>query len=149
MRQVPLAVQLITYISDSCSREPFATEVAEKLCFEHVAREHNPEPKANTSGDGQFSPRVEFNNNLGLGQTPQPQPLSGSNSQVCPNNFYGSPYLFCPGNQTYSSCVREDYKSWWCSTTANELAECDDQKCPLEAWGKLLIITSQMEVALA
>ena len=61
MRQVPLAVQLITYISDSCSREPFATEVAEKLCFEHVARGHNPEPKPNTSGDGQFwgSPRVE------------------------------------------------------------------------------------------
>ena len=28
----------ITYISDSCSREPFATEVAEKLYFEHVAR---------------------------------------------------------------------------------------------------------------
>ena len=83
---------------------------------------------------------------------PNPNPsvhCSGSNSQVCPNNFYGSPYLFCPGNQTYSSCVREDYKSWWCSTTANELAECDDQKCPLEAWGKLLIITSQMEVALA
>ena len=53
MRQVPLAVQLITYISDSCSREPFATEVAEKLCFEHVARGHNPEPKPNTSGDGQ------------------------------------------------------------------------------------------------
>ena len=59
MRQVPLAVQLITYISDSCSREPFATEVAEKLCFEHVARGHNPEPKPNTSGDGQIwgSPR--------------------------------------------------------------------------------------------
>ena len=44
---------------DSCSREPFATEVAEKLCFEHVARGHNPEPKPNTSGDGQIwgSPR--------------------------------------------------------------------------------------------
>ena len=35
--------------------------MAEKLCFEHVARGHNPEPKPNTSGAGQFwgSPRVE------------------------------------------------------------------------------------------
>ena len=61
VRNVPLAVQLLTYISDSCSREPFATEVAGILCFKHVARGHNPEPKPNTSGDGQFwgSPRVE------------------------------------------------------------------------------------------
>merc|ERR1719458_555421 len=63
VRQVPLAVQLITYISDSCSREPFATEVAEKLCFEHVTRGHNPESKPNTSGDGQLwgSPRGKNN----------------------------------------------------------------------------------------
>ena len=53
MGNVPLAVQLLTYISDSCSREPFATEVAGILCFEHVARGHNPEPKPNTSGDRQ------------------------------------------------------------------------------------------------
>ena len=59
MRQVPLAVQLITYISDSCSREPFVTEVAEKLCFEHVARGHNPEPKPNTIVSDSLVVRVD------------------------------------------------------------------------------------------
>ena len=37
--------------------------MAEKLRFEHVARGHNPEPKPNTSGDGQIwgSPRGKNN----------------------------------------------------------------------------------------
>ena len=39
MRQVPLAVQLITYISDSCSREPFATEVGG--CFKYMRKPGN------------------------------------------------------------------------------------------------------------
>ena len=53
------SVKFLTYISDSCSRESFATEVAGIICFEQVARGHNPEPKPNTSGDGHFrgSPR--------------------------------------------------------------------------------------------
>ena len=46
--------------------------------------------------------------------------------------------LHCPGNQTYSSCVWEDIRSYWCSTTEDEWAECVNDKCPLESWGKLL-----------
>ena len=40
--------------------------------------------------------------------------------------------IFPSGSETYSSCVSEDNKSFWCSTTPNKWNQCNSSMCPLE-----------------
>ena len=38
--------------------------------------------------------------------------------------------IFPSGSETYSSCVSEDDKSFWCSTTPNKWDQCNSSMCP-------------------
>ena len=47
---------------------------------------------------------------------------------------------FLLGSETYSSCVREDANSFWCSTPSKTWAQCHTGKCPLLVPGNITTI---------